>query len=155
MKTNISKSRFLYFFILLFLMIFFNRCDRSDDEPLPTTFLEKYHGTTRKGINTKSYMRFNNNLATPIDTWGWDWVEDCYYYNTCYTKANAEIIENSLEKLTLEWNWCNAYDHDTFTIVGDTIIVQNNGNDGFGHSWVLLYYYNQTTDDLNTLPICN
>ena len=100
-------------------------------------------------------MRFNNDLVSPIDTWGWDWDEVCYYYNTCYTKANAEIIENSLEKLTLEWNWCNGYDHDTFTIVGDTIIVQNNGNDGFGHSWVQQYYYNQTTDDLNKLPICN
>ena len=141
--------------MVLTISCFFSRCDRTYDEPIPTTFLDKYKGTTWKGINTNSYMSFKNDLVTPLDTWGWSWDEGCYYYNICYAKANAEIIENSLEKLTIEWNWCNGYDHDTFTFEGDTLFVRNNGNDGFGHSWVRQYYYNETSEDHNTLSICN
>jgi len=87
-------------YILIFSLFIFNCSD--DDNPSTTsiTFLEKYEGTVwfNDENDVPSYIRFINNLSTPLENWIDVAVCYQYYLNEFYegdsiTKNSNDILE--------------------------------------------------------------
>lgn len=118
---------------ILVLPLFIFNCSKSDDDNLKTpvddnlntTFLEKYEGTVwiSNELDVTSYIRFINNLNTPLENW--IDMTDCYYYYLQTLYEGDTLSENSND--TLEFRYVESdegveyLDIITLTASGNTI----------------------------------
>ena len=100
------KTKIIYFFILIGLMVSFNSCGSEDESTLLTqTFLEKHEGTKWIGNDERIiYLKINNNLLNPIDLW----ITESRYYWLLFSFISYQRHA--------EWNWYYHYSQTNPTL---------------------------------------
>ncbi len=163
MKTKQFTHGFFMLLILSVIMVSFNSCDKDDDNDDGITFLESYEGTKWAleddgGIpedhNVPDYFRVVNDSNKIIE--GWYLGPECYYFIEGFAVVgDQKITENSENKLVVKITY-SADDTDTFTctIQGDILKVVNVYKDAGWPDEVYNIFYNKTTVDVDSLPIC-
>jgi len=94
----------LIYFLVIILFVF--NCDRTSDEILETTFLEKHEGTVWLKNNPEQILliRFINNTDAPLEYWINE--ETCYsYYLERIYEGNSLTI-NSEDILEFSYYRC-------------------------------------------------
>ncbi len=148
METKILKHRFLYFFILLSLTVFYNSCSSDDDDDSSLTFLEKYDGT--KWVNTDEftiYIRLNNNTNKLVEQWVL--FGECYFYNYDFESDNLEIIENSDNSLIFKYTDEGETETVTVTVQGEIlkVVIQEGDEEE-------IIYFDKTSVNVDDFEIC-
>lgn len=90
---------------ILALSFFMFNCSKNDDN-LSTTFLEKYEGTVwvSNDYDVTTYIRFINNIKTPLENW--IDVTDCYHYYL-ETLYDGDILSKNSND-TLEFKYVES-----------------------------------------------
>ncbi len=147
MKTTILNHKLFFIFILFSLAISINSC--SDDNDVTTqSFLEKHDGS--KWVNSDEftfYLRLNNNTSKLIEIWLK--FEDCYFYSSDFESESVKIVENSKDKLVIQYTDDGEIITLTITIQGDVLklIVQEEAESD-------TVLFDKTTINVDAFEIC-
>ena len=155
MKTINFKNNFFYLFVLLGLIISLNGC--SSDDETTKTFLEKYDGTSwLVPISEETvYIRINDDLIKFIEEWEYYESNDCYEYEDhFFEEGTFEVIENSENKLIVEYNYEGDTETLTLTVQGDTLkVVVDYSFDGETGQEIL--FLTKSSINVDDLVICS
>ena len=134
--------------------------DNSDDNS-SSTFLENYAGTKWESQNDDElydyYLRFINNLNTPLESWGIDAGDDCYEYELGnLIDLEYEITEN-LENI-FQLTYISPEETGGFriniTVIDNTLEMEfvniENGNE----TSMFIDYYLSTSIDVDNFTLC-
>ena len=149
-------KKIIYILVLSFFII---SCSKSDDDNSSTTFLEKYEGTVwfNNENDVPSYIRFINNLSTPLENW--IDVADCYQYYLNEFYEGDSITENSND--ILEFRYVESDGGDewvdimTLTASGNSIEVEYKyyENDDLYESGFI--YFTKSSADVDSFTLCD
>lgn len=147
----IFKQKKIHLLILLGLIISLNSCNTDDETS--NTFLKKYDGTSwivPIGEET-IYIRINDDLNTFIEEWEYRDSDDCYEYEDhFFEEGTYEIIENSENKLIIEYNYEGETETLTLTVQGDVlkVVVDYSFEGETGQEIIFLTKSSVNVDDL-------
>ena len=154
MKTINFKNNFFYLFVLLGLIISLNSC--SSDDETTKTFLEKYDGTSwLVPVSEETiYIRINDDLINFIEEWEYHESNDCYEYeDDFFDEGTFEVVENSENKLIIEYNYEGDTETLTLTPQGAALkVIVDYSFDG--ETWQEIIFLTKSPINVDDLVIC-
>lgn len=165
-NTIMKKYQLKNLILLLIVVVAFIGCNSDDDETSCKTFLDCNNNTTWKAENKDliDYIKFYDNQHSPIDLWEFNDDEGykCYWSGNFRDLTPFEIIENSLEKLMIKFDFDDGNINDgnyiisTMTVEGDELkwISKHFRDDAEYGNGTFSYFY-KTSDNLDNLNMCD
>ena len=152
MRTHILKFKSL---VLASIIAFsFMACNDDDDDG--STFLEKNGDTVWKFeepvLGGDLYAQINNSVVNPFEVWQSLFEDSCYIYISFADEGDAEIIENSENKLVFRIDDSSTeYVVLTLSVSGDVLtVITEDYEDGskVDQETILLNKSSDNPDDL-------
>lgn len=156
---NISKL-----LLIAILLISFISCSSDDDGNIDNstqTFLEKHAGSTWviQDDYENDYLRFINNLISPIEEWTYFEDQNCYFYYLIDFTDDfpLEITENLENKLEFSFTFPeeNVDFKVTLTITGNTLKIKSEQFENGNVVDVYIETFINTSIDVDGFVICD